>query len=737
MTVLILNYQGWRDTIACLESVLRLDYPDFNVVVCDNASPDGSVQEIIDWAEGRRAADIAAGKLPVRIEAVRKPILYVLIDRAEAESGAPEQATVPLTIIRTGANGGFAAGNNVGLRFALARGVSQYVWLLNNDTITAPDALRHLVEEAERDGLVGAVGGTLLELNAPDTVQLMAGGRVAFWGSLASMPGAGAARSAPRIPPPLDYVSGGCLLVSMAAVRTAGLLDERFFMYGEDADWSRRFMAEGFRLAYAPAAEVWHRGGGTAGHGSALHDYHSVRSSLLYVHKHRPRMLPVAAAYCLYRCLLPKFVRGQWGRARAVIRAIRDSLAPARKPEHGRHRGRYLVRNRLWRGYLRVADGMLATMPPPRPARTGAPGRILIAVGGHLGDAVIATSAMALVRSTFPEAQIGVLAPSWARPVLDGHPDVSWLHHVDHWKLQRGLGSVVSHIIRHRALMREAVGEIRDAGYDVAVDLYPFYPNMAPVLRRAGIPVRAGWASGGYGPMFTHPLAWTATKEHVTEQHARLLRSVFPEVRAGDPPGYRLPVPTAMQRAGTVAVLREHGVDPQSYCIVHPCAGTPLKDWPLERWVALLRTLVAAGGGVVVTGAGEGQAAYAGTLVREVPGVVSLVNRLSWPELVSLVDGARAVVAVDTAVAHVAAAMNTPGVTLMTGPNDPEHWRPYSSRTGVLTTAPERAEPPGAAAGMIHRLSDIEVRHVLAAIARVTRTEVASPGSLELAGHAK
>ncbi|MBA3889498.1 MAG: glycosyltransferase, partial [Gemmatimonadaceae bacterium] len=697
MTVLILNYNGWRDTITCLESVLRLDYPDFRVVVCDNASSDGSVEEIVAWAEGRRPAVVPGPNLPVAIAPVEKPVAWVVLDRAEAEQGNASGVSPALTVIRTGDNRGFAAGNNVGLRHVLAMGTSDHVWLLNNDTVTAPDALRHLVAEAEHDPLTGAVGGTLLELHDPERVQLMAGGTVAFWGSLSSQTGAGTSRNAPRPRPALDFISGGCLLVRTAAVRAAGLLDERFFMYGEDADWSRRIVAAGYRLSYAPAAEVWHKGGGTAGHRSPLHDYHSVRSSLLYVHKHRPRGFRVAAAYCVYRCLLPKIVRGQWARARAVRRAFRDAAASISEAERTAPRNGYLVRNRLWVGYLRVADAALAaraTLQKPATPRSGSPRRVLLSVGGHLGDAVIATSAIALVKAAVPGAEIGVLLPSWCRIVLDGHPDVNWLHEVDHWKLNRGPESLPARFLRHRATARRAAVEIRSVGYEAAIDLYPFYPNTGPVLRAAGIPVRAGWSSGGYGPMFTHALGWTTTTEHVTEQHARLLRSALPGIGEHPVPPYALPSPSEPQRARTRELLREHRLAPGGYYLVHPCAGSPNKGWPRERWTELLRALVATGLGVIVTGAGTDQEEFAGTLVREVPGVISLVNRLDWPGVVDVAGEARAVVAVDTAIAHVAAAMGTPVVTLMTGTNDPAHWRPFSPRSGVLTTRRARPDSP-------------------------------------------
>src|SRR5215213_7857260 len=73
------------------------------------------------------------------------------------------------------------------------------------------------------------------------------------------------ARGATQVDQRLDYVSGGCLLARTSALRSVGLLDERFFMYGEDVDFGLRVRRAGFRLAYCASAEIWHRGGGTSG----------------------------------------------------------------------------------------------------------------------------------------------------------------------------------------------------------------------------------------------------------------------------------------------------------------------------------------------------------------------------------------------------------------------------------------------------------------------------------------
>ena len=312
--ILLLNWNNASDTIECLESVVKLDYPDFDVVLCDNGSTDGSVDEIIAWA--RRT-------LPSH------PVPVVRYDAPTAEAGGRrDDDASPLKVVHTGGNLGFAGGNNVGLRYAMASGDGEFVWLLNNDMVVAPSCLTRLVERASRDARIAAVGGTLLEYYAPDEIQLVAGGNVSPWHGMTTLIGQGRPASAPREEPPrLDFISGGCMLVRVSVLAQVGLLDEkRFFMYGEDADWCFRMRARGFSLAYAPLAEVWHKGAGSSVAGSPAHEYQNVKSPLLLIHKHHPARLPVAAAYSLYRCMAPKIVRFEGRRLLAVLRAYRDLM---------------------------------------------------------------------------------------------------------------------------------------------------------------------------------------------------------------------------------------------------------------------------------------------------------------------------------------------------------------------------------------------------------------------------
>src|ERR1700757_2392454 len=99
--IVLLNWNGWRDTIECLESVLRLDYPDYKVIVCDNASSDGSMEHIRSWARGDLAAESRTPALASLVTPpVPKPVRFIEVQPSQGPDHSGDQAA-PLVLIQT------------------------------------------------------------------------------------------------------------------------------------------------------------------------------------------------------------------------------------------------------------------------------------------------------------------------------------------------------------------------------------------------------------------------------------------------------------------------------------------------------------------------------------------------------------------------------------------------------------------------------------------------------------
>ena len=330
--VVIVNWNGWADTIECLESLFRCCYQDFRVVIADNGSDDGSVERIRAWAEGRldavpaRAATLRSFSYPP----VPKPIGISEYELDDVENREVRRDDSPIVLIRNGGNLGFAGGNNVAIRYALRQGDCDFLWLLNNDTVVAAEAMVRLVEVMRERPDAGMCGSTILYYENPDRVQALGGGWHSTWIGLPWHHGrfrrADAPIDAKRAEAWMNYVEGASLFVSRRFVETVGLMCEDYFLFFEETDWAVRAKGR-FTLAYAPQSVVYHKVGASIGTSSNpgtksfTCDYYSVRNRLLFTRRYYPYALPgiylVLAGALLLRVLL-----GKWERARMILKLM-------------------------------------------------------------------------------------------------------------------------------------------------------------------------------------------------------------------------------------------------------------------------------------------------------------------------------------------------------------------------------------------------------------------------------
>src|SRR5215211_5754547 len=248
VAVIILNWNGWRDTLECLESLQQLNYTDFRIVVVDNGSTDDSLHRIKAWA--KREEPVRSHYAPYRTNT--KSLELVSYSKAEAEAGGTdEEETVmsdswsvdAMVVIDVGENLGFAGGCNVGIRYALRRG-AEYFWLLNNDTVVDPNALTGMVASAQSDTHIGLVGSIVHEYRDPESLQSGAGGLINWWLGISKHLTVFSGRS-------FDYIPGTSVLIRRAVVESVGLLEERYFFYWEDISYSQRVLAADWNIAMA------------------------------------------------------------------------------------------------------------------------------------------------------------------------------------------------------------------------------------------------------------------------------------------------------------------------------------------------------------------------------------------------------------------------------------------------------------------------------------------------------
>lgn len=237
--IILVNWNGKDDTLECLASLHQQTYPNRRILVVDNGSTDGSVEAI----------------------------------RAQY----PE-----VTILALSENRRFAGGNNIGIRRALEAG-AEYVLLLNNDTTADRNMLRVLVGTMRSRPDAGMVAPKIYYYAAP-RILWYAGGAMSFWtGTMRHVGIREEDRGQYDGLRETGYASGCCLLVAREVIGRIGLLDEAYFIYAEDADWSLRARRAGYRILFEPGAKIWHKISVSAGgHLSPFKLRHKFMSNLRF-----------------------------------------------------------------------------------------------------------------------------------------------------------------------------------------------------------------------------------------------------------------------------------------------------------------------------------------------------------------------------------------------------------------------------------------------------------------------
>jgi GT2 family glycosyltransferase len=285
VAAVVLNWNGWRDTIACLDSLRTLtEVP--RVIVVDNGSTDGSP------------------------------------DRLRAEAPWVQLVELP-------SNRGFGGGMNAGIAAALGEAPRvDYVWVLNNDTLVEPSTLPRMLALADSDHRIGIVGNRLVDADGSGRIQAMGGGAINRWlGTTSTYPDPSSKEC--------DHLVGASLLVRRSLLRQVGGFDERYFFYLEDTDLSLRARRAGWHLAVAEDATVIHRRGASISDGlpsrSLRSDLSLARSSAIFVSSLGLPWKMTAIPLRLAGMLARRLARSQANRLVPITRAYLEGLRIGRR----------------------------------------------------------------------------------------------------------------------------------------------------------------------------------------------------------------------------------------------------------------------------------------------------------------------------------------------------------------------------------------------------------------------
>jgi len=271
----VLNTNRRDDTLACLGSLAQSTYPNLGVMVLDNTSTDGSVEAI--------------------------------------------QTNFPIVqIVRLAENLGYAGNNNVGIKLALGQG-ADWVFVLNEDTLVAPDCLTRLMETAQSNPAIGVIGPMVYTFDEGAIIS-SAGGVIDWLRADGVNVGMGDVDGGQYAARPVDFINGCGLLVSRPALEKAGLLDTTFFIYYEETDWCARIKKTAFDIWFEPRAQMRHK--------APIQHSNFGPSTLYYMTRNRLRFFARHAPLRYKAISLGRALSG-------AVRGIRNHYRSGR-PEHAR-----------------------------------------------------------------------------------------------------------------------------------------------------------------------------------------------------------------------------------------------------------------------------------------------------------------------------------------------------------------------------------------------------------------
>jgi len=319
VAIIILNWNGWRDTIECLESISEVNYENLEVIIVDNASTDTSPEKIAAWCVRNQIYlnRIALNPKQYSINPVVSPntdlISKVAIQR--------------LILIELCQNIGFCAGNNIGIKQAYANG-SEFFLLLNNDTIVTPGFLKPMVKVAQHEPNIGLVGGVICYANEPDRVWFAGGTFDKYLETHRKFDGCYISEIEQNKVVDTDWVSGCMMLIPRRVYELVGGLREEFFIWAEEWDYSMRVKAAGYRLVVVTDSLIYHKVGRSLGIMKPLSYYYGTRNRLILkrMYLNWPRRALFIIWFILSR--IPRYLQfalqRRWDLIWAGIMAIKD-----------------------------------------------------------------------------------------------------------------------------------------------------------------------------------------------------------------------------------------------------------------------------------------------------------------------------------------------------------------------------------------------------------------------------
>lgn len=282
VAIVLINFNGFIDTVECIDSLNDIDYKNYEIIVVDNDSEKD----------------------------------YDLLSAKYSDSN--------VTVLSSESNLGFSGGNNIGISYARNQG-ADYILLLNNDTLVENDFLTDMVSTAQQFNNRCVITSKIMYAYDKERIWY-AGGKFDFKTSRTSVYGINEIDSEKyNHARKVSFASGCCLLIPVNILDDIGLMDEDYFLYCEDTDYCLRILKAGFEIMYEPKSKIYHKVNASTNKIAGIQTYYLVRNKLFIVKKYiNPVYKPLSYIYILLE-ILKRALTGEY-EIKSVLDGIRDFM---------------------------------------------------------------------------------------------------------------------------------------------------------------------------------------------------------------------------------------------------------------------------------------------------------------------------------------------------------------------------------------------------------------------------
>ena len=252
VSIILVNYNGFKDTVECINSLRYIDYINYDIIVVDNDSEKD----------------------------------YDLLSAKYSDSN--------VTVLSSESNLGFSGGNNIGISYARNQG-ADYILLLNNDTLVENDFLTYMVSTAQKLNNRCVITSKIMYAYDKERIWY-AGGKFDFKTSRTSVYGINEIDSEKyNHAHHVSFASGCCLLIPINILDDIGLMDEDYFLYCEDTDYCLRILKAGYEIIYEPKSKIFHKVNASTKKIAGIQTYYLVRNKLFIVKKYIEKNCKISA----------------------------------------------------------------------------------------------------------------------------------------------------------------------------------------------------------------------------------------------------------------------------------------------------------------------------------------------------------------------------------------------------------------------------------------------------------